>query len=151
MQKLDAQAVSIKVSYWVKAWSPQLSNWWSLSLSAPRGGTRRLSSASRLYFRETGDRGRDRLHIFYPEIKNWDEWPLKKLLLLFYYSTSCHPPPSPSVSTWLGNGQWQFPLGTDINQTLKGCLLGSSWGKMERLITQILNFHRVLDLFEMGC
>lgn len=166
MQKVEAQAVSIKSSYWVKASSPQPLNWWSLSLSAPHGGTRRLSSAARLYFRETGDRAREWLQIIYPEIKNWVKWSLKKMggeqepqsgRKGCYYSTLCHPPLSPSVSTWPGKGWRQFPLGADINQTLKGCLLGNSWGKMERLITHIINFHHGLahvthmDLFEMGC
>lgn len=97
---------------------------------------------------------------------NWDKWPPKKMggeqeaqsgRKGCYYSTLCHPPLNPSVSTRLGNGRWQFPLGADINQTLKGCLLCNSWGKMERLITHIINFHRGLahvthmDLFEMGC
>lgn len=68
-------------SYWGEASSPRLWNWWSSSSSAPRGGTRRLSSASRLQFRQMGNRVKERGGCYKSSslrYKNWDKRSLKE-------------------------------------------------------------------------
>lgn len=81
IQKAACTETAAVGSYWVEAWSPQLWNWWSSSWSAPRGGTHRSSSASRLQFRQMANKVKEwesLLQIFIWHIKTGTSGPWRK-------------------------------------------------------------------------